>query len=86
MRCLFKDLGKRIRSLDLGRAFRLTQIGSPIRGRSVRGFWLSNLKRENNEGKRKGPTTNITDIKLVLVLKAPKEWIKGMEKTLEVAL
>ena len=35
-----KDLGKRIRSLDLGRTFGLTQMRSLIRGRSVGGFWL----------------------------------------------
>ena len=75
-----KDLGKMIRSLDLGRAFGLTQTGSPIRGRSAGGFWLSNLKRGNNERKRKGLATNAPDIILVLVLRAPKEYISGMEK------
>ena len=33
-----KDLGKRIRNLDLGREFGLTQMGSPIRGRQLGAF------------------------------------------------
>ena len=44
------------------------------------GFWLPNLKRGNNERKRKGLATNIIDITLVLVPRIPKEWINGMEK------
>ena len=82
LRCLFfLDIGERIRSLDLGRAFQLTQTRSPIRGKSARGFWLPNLKRGNNEWKRKGPATNVSNITLVLVPRAPKEWIGGMGKT-----
>ena len=65
----------------MGKAFGLTQIGSPIRGKSAGGFWLPNLKRGNNERKRKGSATNVSDIILVLVPKAPNEWIGGMKKT-----
>ena len=47
------DIGERIRSLALGKAFGLTQTGSRIREKSAGGFWLPNLKRGNNERKRK---------------------------------
>ena len=65
----------------MGKAFGLTQTGSPIRGKLAGGFWLPNLKRGNNEMKRKGLATNVSNITLVLVPKAPKEWIGGMKKT-----
>ena len=35
-----------MRSLDLGRASRITQIGSPIRGSQLGTFGLPNLKKE----------------------------------------
>ena len=40
---------------------------------------MPNLKKGNNERKGKGLATNVVDITLVLVPRAPKEWINGMK-------
>ena len=60
-----------MRSLDLGRASRINQIGSSIRGQ-LGTSGLPNLKKGNNERNGKGPATNVIDITLVLVPRAPK--------------
>ena len=41
---------------------------------------MPNLKKGNNERKGKGSVTNVIDVTLVLVPRAPKEWINGMKK------
>ena len=83
LRCPFKDLRERMRSLDFKEEFGFTQKGSPITGKSAGGLLAFSPPRKLSKTRKgKGPTTNVSDITLVLVPRAQKEWIVDMEESL----
>ena len=71
-----------MRSLDFREEFGLTQKGSLVRGKSVGGLLAFSPPRKwSKRRKGKGPTINVSNITLVLVPRAHKEWIVDMEES-----